>query len=675
MRSKLRPYQREALEWALRVAEARGGAVVSLPTGTGKTLVAVAFAERYAQRGARVLVLEPTRFLVEQTARKFRYEGLDASMVHSGVRERDWSRRVVVATPESALSYLQQRYGEGGDASSEFPVVIVDECHHTVGRDPFAQVMRYLEHSVKLGLSALVPKSRAWEIERYIGPIRRWDFSELEGKGYEKPYMIAEVYEAPFRREEEELYERLYEVWLSGGPDSHFAALALTTLSRDGSDALLDSAARPTAFANFLQAIAPLAPIPPEPHKLPVLESVLADYEGNFEKAIVFVNRRCTADLLAERFKELNPVKIVGGRGAADPEARRSALEEARRPEAKLIIATSAGDEGIDIPEVDLLIFWSHVSSPLRLYQRLGRGLRPAPDKIKYTVFIVTPGTRDYDALPESLVALAREGIDVSGIFDEVSSQVLGEGLLMARKVKELAESLGARGVSGEVIISALAGARGLRAYRRVARELDESVRVGALLPYYDVSEVYAELQSWVEAGAPEAYVRLGAGHRRFIPVEEAEEGARASPESFADATPCFDPLNDLKVKGASEGAAHRLRVELLRLLASSAKPRDFAEAIRLLALENPAAMVKWRFRVEAALIPVDGREVRLTLAADYGPFMAKNAKQIEFALKNTAALWNLVLSLASGSEGLGHCDRLLRARAGILAGGRPSSP
>ena len=674
MRSRLRPYQREALEWALRVAEARGGAVVSLPTGTGKTLVAVAFAERYVQKGARALVLEPTRFLVEQTAKRFRHEGLDASMIHSGVKERDWSKRVVVATPESALSYLQQRYGSNGTAYREFPVVIVDECHHTVGRDPFAQVMQYLEPSIKLGLSALVPKSRAWEIERYIGPIRRWDFSELEGKGYEKPYMIAEVYEAPFRREEEELYAKLYELWLSGGAYSHFAALALTTLSRDGGDALLDSAARPTVFASFLQSVAPLAPIPPEPHKLPVLESVLKDYEGNFEKAIVFVNRRCTADLLAEQFKELNPVKIVGGRGAADPEARRSALEEARRPETRLIIATSAGDEGIDIPEVDLLVFWSHVSSPLRLYQRLGRALRPAPDKIKYTVFIVTPGTRDYDALPESLVALAREGIDVSGIFDDVDPQALGEGLVMARKVKELAESLGVSGVSGETILSSLAGLRGLRAYRRVAKELEESVKMGALLPYYEVSDVYAELQSWVESGASEAYVRLDAAHRRHAPLEGAEDVARASPESFANSTPCFDPLRDFKVKGASERAAHKLKVELLKLLASGANPRDFAEAIRLLALENPVATVKWRFRVDGALIPVDGREVHLTLNAEYGPFMAKNVKQVEYALQNTAALWNLIYSLASSSEGLGHCDRLLRARAGILAGGRPSS-
>lgn len=666
MRSKLRPYQREALDWALRIVEMRGGAVVSLPTGTGKTIVGIAFAERYLEKNARVLVLEPTRFLVEQTARRFRYEGINASMIHSGVKDRDWSRQVVVTTPESALSHFEQKYGSPSvrgaeQASRDFPVVIIDECHHTVGRDPFAQVMQYLRDSLKLGLSALIPKSRAGEIEKSIGLIKRWDFSELQGKGYEKPYMIAEVYEAPFKAEEEKLYSRLYELWLKGSVHSHFAALALTTLSRDGGDALLDSASRPTAFASFLQSIASLDPLPSNPHKLPVLDNVLKDYEGNFEKVLVFVNRRCTAELIADRFKELNPVKIIGGREAADPDARRSLLEEARKPETKMIVATSAGDEGIDVPEVDLLVFWSHVSSPLRLYQRLGRALRPAHDKIKYAVFIVTPGTRDYDALPESLVALAREGIDVSGIFDDVDSQVLGEGLLMARKVKEAAESLGVKGVSGEDLLNMIASFQSPRVQKRVMKELEDGARMGALLCFYDVNEVYSEIQSWAESAIPEAYIKLGSAHKRYISIDEAEEAARNSPENFADSPVCLDPISDLKVKGVSEAVVHGLRVELLKRISSMAKPRILAEVINALSSENPVATVKWRLRVEGAVLPFNGKEMRLNFTAEYGPYLVRNLRQIEYALQNTAALWSLISSLASSSEGLGFCDRLLR--------------
>lgn len=672
MKSKLRPYQREALDWALRVAEARGGAVVCLPTGTGKTLVAVSFAEQYLRSlrsGEKILVLEPTRFLVEQTAKRFRYEGFSVSMIHSGVRERDWSRSIIVATPESALSYLDRKYGElqwekaRELASREFPVVIIDECHHTVGKDPFAVIMNLLSGSIKLGLSALVPSSRISEIEEYIGVIRKWSFSELEGKGYEKPYMIAEVYESPFRRQEEELYTKLYNLWLSGGPSSNFAALALTTLSRDGSDALLDSAAKPTAFARFLSEVVPVPDLPREPHKLPVLQSILRDYEGNYAKALVFVNRRCTAELIAENFTHLNPVKIIGGREAADPEARRSLLEEARKPEVKLIIATSAGDEGIDVPEVDLVVFWSHVSSPLRLYQRLGRALRPAPGKVKYAVFVVTPGTRDYDALPESLVALAREGIDVSGIFDDVESPILGEGMLMAKRVREVSQMLGVKGLHRETLLSALSsGQWAQRAKRRIAAELDEGVKMGALLYYYDVGELYSEIQGWVESGVSELYLRLEPSHRKYLAVEEAEEAVKNYPENFLDGRLCFDPFDDLRVKGASEESVHSLVISLAKLLSSGARAMQLAEAFSTLAAEHPTAVVRWRIRLSEALFPVNGRVLRLSLTAEYGPYMARNVKQIALSMRNAAAIWNLITQLVSGSEGVGYCDRLLRA-------------
>lgn len=669
MRSKLRPYQIEALEWALRTASIRGGAVVSLPTGTGKTLVAVAFVEKCLKQRAKALVLEPTRFLVEQTAKRFRYEGIDATMIHSGVRERNWGHGVIVTTPESALSYLRKKYGvlprpRAADlASREFQVVVVDECHHTVGNDPFAQVMQYLYNSTKLGLSALIPKRKTGEITYYIGPIRGWDFRDLEGKGYEKPYMIAEVYEAPLRPVEEKLYGKLYELWLSNPLVSNFAALALTTLSRDGCDALRDSAGRPTAFAEFLLKNVPIYALPQEPHKLAILERVLEDYEGNYEKALVFVNRRCTAELLARRFAHLNPVKVIGGREHADPKARKHVLEEARRPETRLIIATSAGDEGIDVPEVDLLVFWSHITSPLRLYQRLGRGLRPTleEDKVKYAVFIVTPGTRDYDALPESLVALAREGVDVAGIFDDMSSSVLGEGLMMAQKVREISHQLGARGVGCEALVYSLSPYHSARVERRIVKELEESVKLGALFYFYDVSDVYSEIQSKAEMGDAEVYVLLGLNGRKYASLDELEDVIRSSPENFMDSQLCIDPVSGLEVRGIDEDEVRRFKIEMYRLIVSGANASRIVDLFSSLASKCPTALVKWRFKVSSILLPINNHSMKLTLAAEYGPYMVRNLKQIRAALLNTASLWNLVSGLAMGSEGVTLCDRVIR--------------
>jgi len=66
LRIEPRPYQSEAMEWAL----AKGQAVCSLPTGTGKTLVAVLWIKSLFEVGKvkKALSLELTRLLVNQTS-------------------------------------------------------------------------------------------------------------------------------------------------------------------------------------------------------------------------------------------------------------------------------------------------------------------------------------------------------------------------------------------------------------------------------------------------------------------------------------------------------------------------------------------------------------------------------------------------------------------------------
>jgi len=657
MRSELRAYQREALDWALSTARRSGGAVVSLPTGTGKTMVAVAFVEHFLKRGYRALVLEPTRFLVEQTARLFAREGIGASMVHSGVKERDWGARVVVSTPESALSHLSSDPRQ----ADAFGVVVVDECHHTVGRDPFAQVMEMLSGSLKLGLSALVPRGKMGEITRYIGPVKRWEFADLEGKGYEKPYMIAEVYEAEFRPVEESIYRRLYDEWLYSPVKTGYTALTLSILSRDGSDAILDSASKQTEYAQFLARKLPLSKLPQHPHKLEALRRVLEDYEGNYEKAIVFVNRRCTALLLASALRDMNPVTIIGGARMADPLARRSLLERARSPETRVIIATSAGDEGLDVPEADLLVFWSHVSSPLRFYQRLGRGLRPHGDRVKYAVFIVTPGTRDYDALPGSLSALAYEGVDIAGIFDEVDSAIAGEGAIIAGRLAEASRRLGYPAVKLETFLGTFKrGGLGGRGVRRLLGELEGGAWAGLIVYYYDVGEVYSEIVSRLEAGYPEITLVLGRGERRYAPISSEEETVRNAAESFVDSRLCIDPVSDMSVRGLEPEAERRLMAELYERVVSGLTASEASELLAGYSSRSLSASIRWRFRVENVVVRYDGWEASLAVTAWFGPFMLRSRRQLRLELMNTAALWHMVRGLASYSRGIGLCDRLV---------------
>ncbi len=412
---KPRDYQLEAAKWALD----RDGAVVSLPTGTGKTLIAVIWAKELLEKRIvkRVLVLEPTRILVEQVAGFFeKTMGAKTRAIHGvypkAKRKNMWfEAEVAVATPETALSDLEYII-EG-----EYDAVVVDECHHTTGKDAYAELMRRTRglFKKKLGLSAYIPPARVREIEEYIGEIRYWSWSDPRIKPY-VPAWIGEVYEAELNTWEKKLLEALEEIRNKlYGRDRGLVQTAIRWLVRDGALALRESIGKPTRLAGLISSIRPLLEdhrVRPA-HKLDSLVRVLRDHEGYFHKAIVFVDRVVIAEYIADQLREYNPVAIYGK--AKMKEDVRRILEKARHHETKLIVSTSAGEEGLDLPEGDLLVVWSNVASPLRFIQRHGRILRATtrhgPPKI--VVYLVTPDTIDVDSFVDSIELASKAGVDV----------------------------------------------------------------------------------------------------------------------------------------------------------------------------------------------------------------------------------------------------------------------
>ncbi len=421
---KLRPrrYQLEALKWAL----SRDGAVVSLPTGTGKTLIAVMWVNHLLKEGSvkRVVVLEPTRILVEQVANYFsKVSSIEAKAIHGmfdKVRRRElWAKALVaVATPETALNDIEYITELGYDA------VVIDECHHTTGKDAYAEFMKRASGVFKrrLGLSAYIPPSRLPEITRYIGEVREWSWDSPLVKPY-VPKWIGEVYEAELNDAELKLLKFLEDLRASlVGKDRALTQTAIRWFVRDGALALKESLGRETKLAKLLSNVKELLNNPSIrlAHKLPTLIRVLRDHEG-FRKAIVFVDRVVIAKYIVNELpKELGPLLICGkahlGRNVKE------VLRDAKSSSVKVIVSTSAGEEGLDLPEGDLLIVWSNVASPIRFIQRHGRILRAVSGALgrpKFVVYIVTPDTVDTDSFVDSIEAARRAGVDVP-IDDEV---------------------------------------------------------------------------------------------------------------------------------------------------------------------------------------------------------------------------------------------------------------
>ena len=71
---------------------------------------------------------------------------------------------------------------------------------------------------------------------------------------------------------------------------------------------------------------------------------------------------------------------------------QRAILDQFRAGEINVLCATSIGEEGLDIPEVNAVIFYEPIPSAIRKIQRAGRTARHAPGKL---FILVTTGTKD----------------------------------------------------------------------------------------------------------------------------------------------------------------------------------------------------------------------------------------------------------------------------------------
>ena len=130
-----------------------------------------------------------------------------------------------------------------------------------------------------------------------------------------------------------------------------------------------------------------------------VLRAELAAKPGL--KGLVFAHFRDTSQLIVDslnKTKGINAVRFVGqaSRGKTDlglnQKEQQEILDRFRAGEFNFLVCTSVGEEGLDIPQVDLVVFYEPVPSEIRKIQREGRTGRKRPGKV---ITLITRHTRD----------------------------------------------------------------------------------------------------------------------------------------------------------------------------------------------------------------------------------------------------------------------------------------
>lgn len=145
-------------------------------------------------------------------------------------------------------------------------------------------------------------------------------------------------------------------------------------------------------------------------------------------KVIVFAELRDTVEFLESLIRS-SGVRVERFTGQSSREGRKGMTQRQQREALgrfasggfQVLCATSIAEEGLDVPQVDLVVFYEPVASDVRLIQRKGRTGRDAPGRV---VILTTDRTAD-------------EGYLHAGIRREKS---------MKRMVKRLAQE----GISGD---------------------------------------------------------------------------------------------------------------------------------------------------------------------------------------------------------------------------------
>ena len=127
-----------------------------------------------------------------------------------------------------------------------------------------------------------------------------------------------------------------------------------------------------------------------------LLAETLGINEG--ERAILFTESRDTAEALVEFLEASFDVRKFVGQGDKEgsdgmtQKQQQETLQQFKDGEFEVLVSTSVAEEGLDVPEVDLVCFYEPVPTAIRSIQRKGRTGRQAEGQV---VVLMAEDTRD----------------------------------------------------------------------------------------------------------------------------------------------------------------------------------------------------------------------------------------------------------------------------------------
>lgn len=353
-----RSYQTEALNaWIAN----RGRGVVVLPTGAGKTVLALMAMQRV---GVQTLVVVPTIELLHQwrqgVIERLGLPESEVGIVGGGKRQ---FRPITVITYDSAMIRSRQL--------GSFGLAVFDEVHHLPAQ-AYRRIAERLAAPFRLGLSATPERADMGhlDLERLVGPeIYRKSPVELAREKHIASFREKRVY-VDLSPEEQHRYEMLmaeYRWCIASSRLRGFSPIDFfqSLIQHAGSDPQARRALQAHHEARLIAMNAEA--------KIGVVEELLDRHRDDL--VIVFSEYTSIVDLLSRR------LALPAITYKTDAAERRLILERFRARAFTKLITGRVLNEGVDVPDASVAIVVSGSAARREYIQRLGRVLRPKPDE------------------------------------------------------------------------------------------------------------------------------------------------------------------------------------------------------------------------------------------------------------------------------------------------------
>jgi len=372
---ELYDFQVEAVGEFLR----HGKGIIVLPSGTGKSIVALAIIKALRVPTA---IIVPTRPLLSQWVKMIKGFGGYATPYYG---EEKRISQITVFTYATAYKNVEK-------IIRNFKFIVFDEVHHLMAEKYRALVRAAVECRYALGLTSTPERLDGEHIYmfKFLPLVYRMRISEAMARGFTSPLNIVPI-PVSLDLDEHELYRQYTE----------------TILRADR----VYGTHNPAELAKIDEPLARAALSCLQRRKVLLSEArlkvrVVADIVSrHLDERVLLFSESIRSLKRIKRELDLRGIKSLIYHSRMSRDERAMQLEKWGRNGWNILLSCRCLDEGINVPEVRIGVIVCTGKTSRQLIQRVGRLIRPLPGKIAVMYIVYARGTVE-DEVPELIKGL-----------------------------------------------------------------------------------------------------------------------------------------------------------------------------------------------------------------------------------------------------------------------------